>query len=106
MYAVIQRYQFEPKASGEIGRHLQEGLVRVLNEASGFVAYYWLDTGEGVGSSLSVFEDKAGAEQSVRLTAAFAGRHLARLVGSPEITHGEVYAHARLDLPVSYPPLW
>lgn len=106
MYAVIQRYQFEPKASGEIGRHLQEGLVRVLNEAPGFVAYYWLDTGEGVGSSLSVFEDKAGAEWAVRLTAAFVGRHLARLVGPPEITHGEVYAHAQLDLPVGYPPLW
>ena len=74
MYAVSQRYQFDPKASGEISRHLQEGLVRVLNEAPGFVAYYWLDTGEGVGSSLSVFEDKAGAEWSVRLTAAFVGQ--------------------------------
>jgi hypothetical protein len=26
----------------------------------GFVAYYWIDAGEGLMASLSVFEDKAG----------------------------------------------
>jgi Antibiotic biosynthesis monooxygenase len=106
MYAVIQQYQFDPKASEEINRQVQEGLVRVLDKAPGFVAYYWLDTGEGTGSSTSVFEDKAGAEKSVRLSAAFMRQSLASLVGQPEITPGEVRAHARLELPAGYPPLW
>jgi hypothetical protein len=106
MYAVIQQYQFDPKASEEINRQVQEGLVCILDKAPGFVAYYWLNTGEGVGSSLSVFEDKAGAEKSVRLTAAFVRQNLASLVGQPEITQGEVRAHAQLALPVRYPALW
>jgi hypothetical protein len=106
MYAVIQQYQFDPKASQENNRQVQEGLVCVLDKAPGFVAYYWLNTGEGVGSSLSVFEDKAGAEKSVRLTAAFVRQNLASLVGQPEITQGEVRAHAQLALPVRYPALW
>jgi hypothetical protein len=36
MYAVIQQYQFDPKASEEINRQIQEGLVRVLDKAPGF----------------------------------------------------------------------
>ncbi|MBI1881375.1 MAG: hypothetical protein HYR94_24615 [Chloroflexi bacterium] len=103
---MIQRYQFDPKSSEEINRQVQEGLVRVLHKAPGFVAYYWLDTGEGASASLSVFEDKAGAEKSVRLAASFVRQYLAMLVGQSEITQGEVQAHARLELPVGYPPLW
>lgn len=106
MYAVIQKYQFDLKASEEINRQIQEGLVRVLDKAPGFVAYYWLDTGEGTGSSLSVFEDKAEAEKSVRLTAAFMRHSLDKLVGEPEITQGEVRAHAQLQLPVSNRSWW
>ena len=34
-------------------------------EVSGFIAYYWIDAGEGTMASLSVFEDKAGADESV-----------------------------------------
>lgn len=106
MYAVIQQYQFDLKASEEINRQVQEGLVRVLDKAPGFVAYYWLDTGEGAGSSLSVFEDKAGAEKSVRLTAAFMRRYLGKLVGEPDITQGEVRVHTQLALPVGNRPWW
>ena len=44
---------------------------------------------------MGVFEDKAGAEESVRLAAAFVQQHLAGLLGKPEvITQGEVKAHA------------
>ncbi len=37
---------------------------------------------------------KAGAEESVRLAAEFVQQHLASLLGKPEITQGEVHAHA------------
>ena len=94
MYAVIHRYQFDPKESEEINRQVQEGFVPIIRTASGFVAYYWLDTGEGAGASLSVFEDKAGAEESVRLAADYVQKHLAALLGKPSITQGEVRAHA------------
>ena len=47
-----------------------------------------------MGASLSIFNDKAGAEESVRLAAAYVQEHLAGLLGKPEVTQGEVKAHA------------
>jgi len=67
MYAVIRRYPFDPKSSEEISRHIRESFIPLLRKTPGFVAYHWLDTGDGVGASLSIFNDKAGAEESVRL---------------------------------------
>ena len=63
MYAVIRRYQFDPKSSEEISRRIREGFIPLLRKTPGFVAYHWLDTGDGVGASMGVFEDKAGGEE-------------------------------------------
>jgi hypothetical protein len=94
MYAVTHRYHFDPNASEEINRSIQAGLVHLIQKAPGFVAYYWLDTGEGAGVSMSIFEDKAGAEEAVRLAASYVQKHLAALLGKPSITQGEVRTHA------------
>jgi hypothetical protein len=59
----------------------------------GFVGYYWIDAGEGTGASPSIFKDKAGAEESVRLAADYVHAHLAGILGKPEITEGEVKTH-------------
>ena len=94
MYAVIRRYQFDPKSSDEISRHVREGFIPLLRKTPGFVSYNWLDTGSGVGASMSVFQDKAGAEESVRLAAAYVQHHMSALLGKPEVTQGEVKVHA------------
>lgn len=94
MHAVIRRYQFDPRKSEEVNRKVRDILVPLVQKEPGFVGYYWLDTGEGVGASVTVFEDEAGAEQSVRLAADFAQQHLAGIVGKPEVTMGKVQAHA------------
>ena len=94
MYAVIRRYQFDQGNSAELGRTIQEFFVPLLKNVPGFVAYYWLDDGSGTGASLSVFQDQAGAEESVRIAAKFVAEHLAEMpLGSPEITQGMVQAH-------------
>ncbi len=94
MYAVIRRYQFDPGASEEINRQVRAALVPLIRNTPGFVTYYWLDTGAGEGASLSVFQDRSGAEESVRLAADFVQQHLASLIGKPEIIQGDVQAHA------------
>jgi len=94
MYAVIRRYQFDPSASEEVDRNVRETLVPLLKDVPGFVTYYWLNSGEGFGASLSVFESQEGAEASVRVAATFAQRHLADITSKPEILKGEVQAHA------------
>jgi quinol monooxygenase YgiN len=95
MYAVIRQYQFDPSASEEVDRKVREHLVPRIKAMPGFVTYYWLNSGEGSGASLSVFDSREGAEASVRAAANFVQQHLSGLTMSkPEILEGEVQAHA------------
>jgi hypothetical protein len=95
MYAVIRKYQFDQSGGEEVDRNIRETLVPLLKDVPGFVTYYWLNTGAGAGASLSVFDSREGAEESVRAAANFVQQHLSGLTMSkPEILEGEVQAHA------------
>ena len=73
---------------------IQEGFVPLIKKAKGFVRYYWLDTGEGEGASLSVFKDKAGADESVILAADFVKQKMSELLNQkPEVIEGPIKAH-------------
>jgi hypothetical protein len=94
MFAVIRHYHFDSKNSAEIDRQVREEFVPLLKKAKGFVRYYWLDTGKGEGASISVFQDKAGAEESIRIAADFVRDHISKLITQkPEIIEGPVKAH-------------
>ena len=64
MHAVIRHYHFKIEDGDKIDKLVEEDFVPLLKKAKGFVRYYWLNTGGGEGASLSVFEDKAGADES------------------------------------------
>ena len=94
MFAVIRHYRFDKKDSAEIDRIIREGFVPLMKKARGFVRYYWLDTGEGEGASFGVFNDKAGADESVRIAADFVRTSMAQLLREkPEIIEGPIAAH-------------
>ena len=94
MYAVIRHYHFKPEDGAKIDKLVAESFVPLIKKAKGFVRYYWLDTGAGEGASLSVFEEKEGAEESVRLAADFVKANLSELmIQKPEVIEGEVKAH-------------
>jgi quinol monooxygenase YgiN len=94
MFAVIRHYHFNPKDGEEIDRRIREEFVPIVKKAKGFVRYYWLDTGKGEGASLGVFEDKAGADESVQLAADYVREHLSKLLTQkPEIIEGLIKAH-------------
>jgi hypothetical protein len=93
MYSLIRKYQFDPSAGKEIAQKFQEGLIPLLRQTRGFVVYYWMDDDHGQGASLGIFENEAGANESVRIVADFIKENLAALLGQPEITRGEVRAH-------------
>jgi hypothetical protein len=94
MFSVIRHYHFDPKNGAEIDGKIRESFVPLIKKAKGFVRYYWLDTGKGEGASLSVFQDKAGADESVRLAADYVREHLSKLLTQkPEVTEGPVKAH-------------
>ena len=94
MFAVIRHYHFDRKEGAEIDRRIREEFVPLVKSAKGFVRYYWLDTGDGEGASLSVYKDKAGADESVRLAAGYVKEHLSKLLTQkPEVIEGPVKAH-------------
>ena len=94
MYAVVRHYHFKKEDSEKIDKIIQEGFVPLLKASKGFVRYYWLDTGEGEGASLSVFDDKAGADESILLAAEFSKTYLSELrIEKPEVIEGPVKAH-------------
>jgi heme-degrading monooxygenase HmoA len=101
MYAVIRRYKFDAKDREEINHQVREAFLPLIREIPGFIGFYWLDTGAGEGASFSIFEDKAGTENSIRLAADFVREHLASVPGKPEILEGKIEAHTLAEVPAA-----
>ncbi|MBN6054730.1 hypothetical protein JYK22_22520, partial [Nonomuraea sp. RK-328] len=92
MYATVRRYEGVTDPA-EAGRRVSEEFVPLLREVPGFVAYYWVDAGDGVMLSTSIFEDQAGAEESTKRAADYVRESLASLLPNPpQVTAGEVVA--------------
>ena len=92
MYAAVRRYEGITD-DAEAGRLVRESFMPLLEGVSGFIAYYWVDAGERVMASLSVFEDKAGADESVTLAQRWVQENAASLIPNPpQVTEGSVVA--------------
>ncbi|MFE7301567.1 hypothetical protein [Streptomyces sp. NPDC057579] len=92
MYAAIRRYEGVTNPA-EAGRIVNEGFVPLMRQLPGFVAYYWINAGNGVMISTSVFQNQASAEKSVSKAADFVQHNLASLLPNPpQVTAGEVVA--------------
>ncbi|MFC4607276.1 hypothetical protein ACFO9E_05505 [Streptomyces maoxianensis] len=94
MYAAVRRYEGVTDPA-EAGRLVNERFVPLMRQVPGFVAYYWVDAGNGVMVSTSVFQDQAGAEESVLRAADFVRDNLASLLPNPpQVMAGSVVASA------------
>ena len=92
MYAAVRRYEGITD-DAEAGRLVRESFMPLLKEVSGFIAYYWIEAGEGTMASLSVFEDKAGADESVIVAHQWVEDNAAALFPNPpRVTEGLVVA--------------
>ena len=76
MYATVRRYEGVTDPS-EVGRQVEEGFIPIISEMPGFVAYYFVDAGDGVMISTSVYEHKDAEEQSNWRAGQFVAQHLA-----------------------------
>jgi quinol monooxygenase YgiN len=91
MYGVIRRYKLDPANFDEVVRRGEQGLVPQISAAPGFVSYRVLQADNGDLISVSLFEDRAHAEESTRMVAGWVQQNLAELVpNAPEVTAGEV----------------
>ena len=94
MHVAIRQYQVDPGSVDEIRRGVNEGLLPKIKEVYGFQAYYAIDAGGGRMASISVFEDRAGAEESTRMAADWRRQNMASLIPNPpEVLEGEVFVH-------------
>jgi hypothetical protein len=94
MHAAVRIYQVDPGSVDEFRRGVNEGFLPIIKDASGFQAYYALDAGGGRLATVSVFEDRAGAEESTRMAADWIRENMASLFPDPpEVLEGEVFAN-------------
>lgn len=93
MHVTIRRYKIHPGATQEFVSAVNNVFVPVIRDAPKFVAYYAFDEGDGDVSSVSIFEDEAGAMASNQLASQFVMKHLAEYIPvPPRIISGDVVA--------------
>ena len=93
-YLTVRRYD-GVKDSKQLARRVQEEFIPLINKIPEFISYYWVDEGDGVMVSVSVFATRESEEQSNRLAADFVKQHIAPLLPNPpQITAGQVVARA------------
>ena len=96
MYVTVRRYEGIDKVrSEEITRKVGESLLPRLSELPGFGGYYLIDAGEGVFTSIGLFEDAREAHESTRMAASWVREQKleSALPSTPKITAGPVVAH-------------
>src|SRR5215213_1243439 len=93
MYVTVRRYEGVSE-SRKVAQLVDEGFIPIISEMPGFVAYYFVDAGDGVMVSTSVFEHKDAEEQSNFRAGEFVAEHLAPLLPNPpQVTAGEVVSY-------------
>ena len=89
MYAVIRAYTGNSDLADALAER-EEDIRRVIGGIDGFKAYYLLKLAEGT-STISVFEDQEGAEESSRAAGAWLAENLPDPnVAAPYVTAGDV----------------
>ena len=94
MYATIRRYTpkgtLDPKALEDFKHRIEDNFLPVAREIRGFHAYYVVNVGKEI-VSISVFEDKTGANESTRRAAEFVKDDpIKDQMGTPQVLEGEL----------------
>ena len=96
MYATIRRYEgVDATRTNEVVRKVNETLVPQLRELPGFSGYTLIQAGNGILSSLGLFETSEQADESTKLvTKWIADENFNTVIPNPpKITSGRVVAH-------------
>ena len=97
MHATIRTYAgVDQNRKDELTRKVNDVLVPQLRELPGFVGYYLVEAGNGVFTSLGLFETpEQGAESTKAVTKWIRDENLSTLIPSePKITSGKIVAHS------------
>ena len=96
MHATIRRYDgVDQNRTVELTGKVNESLVPKLSKLDGFKGYYLIEAGNGVMSSLGLFETPAQAEESTKVASSWVRDEKLETAfpNPPKITSGKVVAH-------------
>jgi len=97
MHATIRRYEgVDMTRTNEVTGKVNEKLVPELRKLPGFAGYYLIEAGNGVLSSLNLFETAAQADESTKIVAKWITdeNFTSAIPNAPKITTGKVVAHS------------
>jgi hypothetical protein len=101
MNATIRRYEATDQTRiSELVKKAEDTLLPRLSELPGFNAYYLIEAGNGVVSSVGFFDTAAHAEESTRIASQWVRDEKLESVlpNPPKITNGEVVLHKTREL--------
>ena len=97
MHATIRRYDgVDQNRSAELTRKVNETLIPKLEKLSGFKGYYLVDAGNGVFTSLGLFETPEQGMESTKLVTTWLREEKLDTIlpNEPKITSGRVVANS------------
>ena len=96
MHATVRRYEgVDQSRTDELTKKINETLLPRLSKLPGFEGYYLIEAGNGVMSSIGLFDTSAHADESTRIAATWVREEKLEtaLPNEPKITDGEVILH-------------
>ena len=89
MYATVRRYKNAGALADAMSSKTDE-VKALISGVAGFVSYYATRDGDTV-TSISIYNDKAGGDESTRLAREWVGQNVKGALGAPEVSGGEVF---------------
>ena len=96
MHATVRRYEgVDQSRTDELTKKVDQSLLPRLSKLPGFEGYYLIEAGNGVMSSIGLFDTSAHADESTRIAATWVREEKLEtaLPNEPKITDGEVILH-------------
>ena len=96
MHATIRRYEgVDQNRTVELTGKVNETLIPKLSKLDGFKGYYLIEAGNGIFSSVGIFDTVEQADESTKVAAAWVrDEHLeTAFPNAPKITSGNVVSH-------------
>jgi hypothetical protein len=91
MFAAIRTYGVTD--IDELSELVKDGFLPIVESVPGFVAYYVVDAGDGIASSITICEDKTGVEETTSRAAEWVEEHALDFIESgPAVVTGAVTA--------------
>jgi hypothetical protein len=96
MHATIRRYEgVDQNRTEELTKKVGESLMPKLSKLEGFSEYYLIEAGNGIMTSVGIFDTPTHASESTRVAADWVREENleSALPNPPKVTEGEIIAH-------------